>query len=227
MIVGNSKAGLAAYKAPGGKSVVIYNGFNFNRIKNIFDKAAIRKSLNISSDYIIGMIATFYKQKDYKTYFKAAQLLLRNRKDVTFLAIGNGTDSIEAVNFIDPQYSGYFRLLGIKNEIESFIDLMDICVLCTYTEGISNAILEYMALGKPVVATKGGGTAEIVVNNKTGFLVSPSNPEDLAIKVEQLLNDSRLRYTMGQAGREKIKEEFSIDRMVRNYYDLYSGILMN
>ena len=71
-------------------------------------------------------------------------------------------------------------MLGIRSGIESLISAMDICVLSTFTEGISNSILEYMALEKPVIATAGGGTNEIVIDNKTGFLIKQSNPEELA-----------------------------------------------
>ena len=109
--------------------------------------------------------------------------------------------------------------------MESFVNAMDICVLSTFTEGISNSILEYMALEKPVVATSGGGTNEIVVDNVTGFLIGPSNPEELAEKLDMLLNDADLRASMGQAGKQRVLNEFSIDKMSGKYIDLYKMIL--
>jgi glycosyltransferase involved in cell wall biosynthesis len=227
IIVGNSKAGLLAYKAPKNKSIVIYNGFNFDRIENLVSKELIKKQISIDSNYLIGMVASFSKYKDYQTYFTAAQLLLNTRKDVTFLAIGNDTDSIESRNLIDNQYIDNIRLLGKKSGIESFINAMDICVLSTFTEGISNSILEYMALEKPVIATSGGGTDEIVGDNKTGILVNSSNPQELAEKMEILLNDAQLCKNMGLAGKERIMNEFSINQMVKKYCDLYKNILTN
>ena len=94
------------------------------------------------------MVATFSLKKDYKTYFEAAELLLGKRKDITFIAIGKNTDSSESICLIKNGNLEHYRLLGEKTGIESFIAIMDICVLCTYTEAVSNSILEYMALGQ-------------------------------------------------------------------------------
>ena len=104
---------------------------------------------------------------------------------------------------------------------------MDICVLSTFTEGISNSILEYMALGKPVIATSGGGTNEIVADLKTGFLIGTSNPEELAEKIELLLDNVKLREGMGLAGKEWIVKYFSIDLMINKYINLYNDLLKN
>jgi glycosyltransferase involved in cell wall biosynthesis len=224
VIVGNSNAGLSAYKAPKNKSTVIYNGFNFDRTQNLRDKEIARKEINAVSGFVIGMVASFSGSKDYKTYYKAAQILLSKRTDITFLAIGKRTDSEESRDIIDDQYIEHFRLLGELSGVESLVNIMDICVLSTFTEGVSNSILEYMALGKPVVATAGGGTNEIVRDKVTGFLISPSDPEELALKLETLLNDADLCARMGLAGKERIIDEFSIDAMVRKYINLYYNL---
>ena len=225
LIIGNSKAGLAAFNAPVKKSTVIYNGFNFERISNLKSDNEIRKELNINTGFIVGMVATYSDFKDYPTYFKAAQILLNNREDITFLAIGNNTDSELSRKNIDKKYLNHFRLLGKKSNTESYINILDIGVLATFTEGISNSIVEYMALGKPVVATSGGGTNEIVENLKTGFLVSPGNPEELAEKILILLNDAMLRSTMGKNGRDRIQETFSIDIMKEKFISEYKKLL--
>ncbi len=224
IIIGNSRAGLQAYKAPLGKSICIHNGFNFNRTKNIIDRNAIRKELNINTRYVVGMVASFSVYKDYRTYFSAAQLLLKQRNDITFLAIGTDTDSDPCIALAGGQHQNNFRLLGKKNGIESFISIMDICVLSTFTEGISNSILEYMSIGKPVIATDGGGTNEIVEDKKTGFLVQVSNPDELAEKIRTLLNDEMLRENMGLAGQKRVKDFFSIDRMVNDFILNYTAL---
>jgi len=226
-IIGNSKAGLAAYKVPKNKSFFIYNGYNFQRTNNITKSDIIREQLNVNSKYVIGMVASFSKEKDYKTYFSAAELLLRQRNDIFFLAIGSNTDSVLSKSLINNKYIEHFRLLGKKSGIESFINAMDVCVLSTFTEGISNSILEYMALGKPVIASSGGGTNEIVEDRKTGFLVNSSDPKELAEKIEILLNDAELRNKMGLAGQERIKKIFSIDSMASKFVSFYEMILSN
>lgn len=226
IILGNSKAGLKAYSAPRNKSTVIYNGFNFDRIENLKSKENIKQQLNTDSTYIIGMVATFSEKKDYRTYYRAAQLLLNQRNDIIFLAIGCDTDSFLSKSLIDDKNIDHFRLLGKMAGVESFINAMDICVLATFTEGISNSILEYMALGKPVIATSGGGTSEIIKDNITGYLIDPSNPRELAEKMEILLNDADLRYNMGLAGKKRIQTYFSIEKMVNKYITICENSIL-
>ena len=85
------------------------------------------------------------------------------------------------------------KLLGRQSDVESIINISNICVLTTnvkiHGEGISNSILEYMAMGKPVIASCGGGTNEIVEDAVTGFLISPLSPRELAEKIEILIDN--------------------------------------
>lgn len=224
VIVGNSNAGLNAYGAPARKSICIYNGFSFSRTQNLLDNNLVRQNLDIHTRYVIGMVASFSIYKDYSTYYKAAELLLHKRKDITFIAIGDDTDSEESKKMISNEFKTHFRFLGRQSGIESFINIMDVCVLATFTEGISNSILEYMALGKPVVATDGGGTKEIVEEGQTGFLVTAENPGMLAEKIEILLNDNDLRNNMGLAGKQKIQNQFLLDKMVDSFIFNYRKI---
>ncbi len=227
IIIGNSKAGLAAYSAPKRKSFFIYNGFNFNRTNNITATETILEQFDIKTKYVVGMVATFSEYKDYCTYFKAAQILLKNRNDITFLAIGANTESSSAKAFIEHNYMSHFRLLGKRSGVESLINVMDICVLSTFTEGISNSILEYMAMAKPVVASAGGGTDEIVADGQTGFLVVQSDPEAMANKIEILLNDAELRKSMGLKGQERVRTIFSLSHMANSYISLYERTMAN
>lgn len=224
-IIGNSKSGLAAYNAPLRKSLLIYNGFNFQRINNLTDRDTIRQELDISTKFVIGMVASFSKYKDYKTYFSAAQLILSKSADITFIAIGENTNSIESQNLIDKDYKKRVKTLGRKSNVESYVNAMDICVLSTFTEGTSNSILEYMALKKPVIATCCEGTREIVEDKVTGFLIEPSNPEELVEKITILINDSDLRNQMGMSGFEVVHKKFSIDSMSAQYIRAYRTLL--
>ena len=224
LIIGNSNAGLKAYNAPSKKSIVIHNGFNFERTKSIVPIEFLQEQIKIQTKYVVCMVASFSKNKDYKTYFHAAQLLLMRRKDITFLAIGDQTDSALSENLIENNVKDYFRLLGKQVDVESFINISDICVLSTFTEGISNAILEYMALSKPVIATSGGGTNEIIVDKVTGFIINKCNPQELADKMELLLQDKIMRMTMGTAGKERIDKKFTIEKMVKDYVNAYKSV---
>ena len=130
IIIGNSSAGLLAYQTPLNKSFVVHNGYNFKRNERLIDKEILRIQLNISTKYIIGMVAAFSEFKDYKTYYSAACIVLTKRHDVTFLAIGNNTDSIDSQKLVDKQFrDDYFRFLGKKSDIESYINMIDVGVL--------------------------------------------------------------------------------------------------
>jgi glycosyltransferase involved in cell wall biosynthesis len=227
IIISNSKAGLTAYNAPKNKSAFIYNGFNFERINNLVASDLTRKELNITTKYVIGMVASFSEFKDYKTYLSAAEMLLSQRNDITFLAVGSDTDCDSIRSLINNRYADHFRLLGKKTDIESLIHCMDICVLSTFTEGISNSILEYMALAKPVIATSGGGTNEIVEDGKTGFLISQKSQKELAGKIEFLLNNPDSCIKMGQAGKKRITQVFAIGLMTNKYISFYKTLTTN
>jgi glycosyltransferase involved in cell wall biosynthesis len=225
IIVGNSKAGLLAYGAPKRKSVCINNGFNFKRTESLQSPDFVRRELGIQSGFVIGMVASFSVFKDYKTYFTAAQIVLKRRRDVVFLAIGTDTDSVTFKENISNEFKENFRFLGKRTDIEALINAMDICVLSTFTEGISNSILEYMSLGKPVIATDGGGTNEIVVDQITGFLVTVSDSIELAERIEILLNNESLRRKMGIEGKKRIENNFSINKMVDAFTHTYTKLI--
>ncbi|MEM8891517.1 MAG: glycosyltransferase family 4 protein, partial [Bacteroidota bacterium] len=94
-------------------------------------------------------------------------------------------------------------------------------------EGISNSILEYMAMSKAVIASSGGGTDEIVVHGKTGYLVQPSQVGELAGRIHELLDNQALRDEMGKKGYKRVYEHFNLNKMAKRYYDIYTKVLNN
>lgn len=225
-IIANSYAGLKAYSAPQDKSSVIYNGFDFGRLNNLETVDAVRKKFNISTDLVVGMVATFSSAKDYKTYIAAANMILSRHENVTFLCIGNGDDSSYR-EMVEPANKEFIRFLGKQSSVENIMNICDIGVLATYTEGISNALLEFSALAKPVVTNFGGGNIELVEQEETGFLVNQSAPEELAQKIEVLLKDETLRKQMGSAGKQRIMTEFSIEKMITSFDTVYKQFSSN
>ncbi|MFW5803754.1 MAG: glycosyltransferase [bacterium] len=225
VILANSNAGLKAYSVENNKkSLVVYNGFDFNRISDLEDKESVREKFNIKSKYVVGMVASFSDKKDYKTYIKTAQSVLNQRNDVTFLCIGAG-DYTPYKNMVETKYKNKILFLGRQEKVESIMNICDVGVLSTYTEGISNVIMEFMALGKPVIATIGGGTSEIIKNNETGYIISPNKPSILKIKIIFLLLNLNIRINMGKKGSERIAYLFSIKKKVNMFKNLYSNIL--
>jgi len=220
ILIANSKAGLKSYNAPESKSKVIYNGFAFDRIEYLETPEKIRERLNINTDHVLGMVASFSLLKDYGTYIKAAQKVLKKNSNIVFLCVGAGDDDIyhELVNH---EFNNKIRFLSRQHNIESIMNICDIGILATYTEGIANSLMEFMALGKPVIATDCGGTRELIKDGETGFLVKPKSPEELASKIEYLLDNNKIASNMGERGKERIKKEFSIEKMINSFVGLY------
>ena len=227
ILIANSKAGLKSYNAPEGKSRVIYNGFNFDRIENLETPDKVREEFNINTKHVVGMVASFSLLKDYGTYIKAAQQVLNKNSDITFLCVGAGDDRSYR-KLVEPEFSNKIRFLGLQQNVESIMNICDVGVLMTnpdlHGEGISNAIMEFMALAKPVIATDGGGTGELIKDGETGFLVKPKSPEELASKIEYLLDNDEIASNMGEKGNERIKQEFSMKKMVNSFVGLYETI---
>jgi glycosyltransferase involved in cell wall biosynthesis len=227
IIIGNSKSGLLAYKAPKRKSICIYNGFNFNRVVNRKNFDIIKEKF--SYKYIIGMVAAFEERKDYATLVSGAEKVLSNRTDCVFLLLGDGDTKKGIMQMVSDEFSSNILFLGKIDNVEEYVRVFDIGVLCTnslvHKEGVSNSILEYMAFGKPVIATSGGGTNEIIEDKITGFLITPSSPTELAERIEELLNNDNLRMQMGRAGKQRIENFFSINKMMEKYIEVYKALL--
>jgi len=129
--------------------------------------------------------------------------------------------SILCKEMVKPEFQDFIKLPGTQTDIESIVSILDVGVLSTFTEGMSNSIMEYMALGKPVVATDGGGTNELVVQNETGFLVEQGNVEEMTDRIKYLLDNEEQAAAMGEAGRRRIVEEFGFENMMDRYVNLY------
>ncbi|MDY7394088.1 glycosyltransferase [Aureibaculum sp. 2210JD6-5] len=227
IILSNSKAGLDSFRVPQKKGRYIYNGFNFDRLIIKLTKDEVREKFNITSAYIVGMTAAFHDRKDYITFVEAGNLILKKRKDVTFVAIGDGPDLDNIKKLTNNEFKDNFRFVGRQKDVESVVNIFDIGLLLTnvnsHGEGISNSIMEYMALSKPVIATIGGGTNEIVIDNETGFLVSQRNKIEVVNKINYLLKNPKVSKQMGENGSMRIENHFTIDGMIEKTLELYKN----
>ncbi|MFA7359809.1 MAG: glycosyltransferase [Candidatus Kapaibacterium sp.] len=228
-VVANSYSGMKTYSLlVDDKYSVIYNGFDFNRIV-VNEKVQLKKDLNIMHKFIVGMVANFVEAKDHKTLVYAIIKLLRKKIDLGCVFIGSGFTEDEIKSEICNEFKNNFYFLGSRNEVENIIQLFDIGVLLTNTinhaEGISNSIIEIMACGIPVIATKAGGNLEIIKDGINGLFVNPFDEIDVYNKLLLLKNDSQFRINLGEEARKTIKNNFSISTMTNKYIELYSMIL--
>lgn len=226
LVIGNSNAGLKSFDAPFKKSKVIYNGYNFDRLAKLVPGISDNLVLGCTSKFIVCMIASFEKTKDYGTFLKVAERMTSMRDDVIFLAVGGGT----MLKNFKQHYSNNPNIvfLGKRSDVESIIMQCNLGILLTnssnHGEGISNSLLEFMAAGKPVVATRGGGTIELVRDGIDGFLVTDGNPQEVVGVIERFLADPELGFHLGQNATDRIKRNFSIEIMTDKYFEMYKEI---
>lgn len=223
-VVANSKTGLTCRGLQESKThFVIYNGFDFPRIEQaIFNQKSVYTPPG--NKKVVGMVAEFSDYKDHPTFIRAALEILKKRSDTLFVLVGDGKNLDDCKRMAQNVPFG-IKFLGLRKDIESIITTFTIGVLATYTEGISNSIMEYMAAGKPVVATNGGATHELVIDGVTGFLTSCGDFHTMAEKIELLLDNTGLSKKMGEQGKERLKKEFSLENLTNNTIELYNTIL--
>lgn len=230
IVLSNSKAGLVMSGAPEKKSAVIYNGFDANRLKVSKSPEEVKNEFKITTDYVVGMVAAFQDRKDFESLVTTANLLAEKRKDITFLMVGAGKNLEKCKQMAKPEFANQIVFAGGSNKVEDFVNVFDIGILLTnkkvHAEGISNSILEYMALGKPVIATDSGGTNEIVQDGINGYLVTENNPELIVNLIIKLIDDNLLKTKMGEESKRIVREMFGIQAMVNKYLKVYEEILI-
>ncbi len=227
-IVGNSMAGLNNYRVPKSKQYCIYNGFDSSRLNKDLNRD-IRKELNIRKKYVVAMIARFTEAKDWKMFVDAACLILKKRDDVFFLAVGDGETRMDIEQYLQGDFKDRFLFLGRRNDIESILRGTDVSTLCSnpqeHAEGVSNSIVESCAFGVPVIATRGGGTSEILKNGENGYIIEPHSTDELSLKINFLLDNDTIRYEMGIKAKSVYESKFSLSKATIQYMQLFETML--
>jgi len=230
LIVANSEAVkrdvLRQEKLEPSRVRVIYNGVD-SSLYEFPPDPALRASLGIPEQTrIVGVVANLIHYKGHRFFLQACSDVKRKIPEARFLLIGDGPlrGALQSLAR-DLGLEEEVLFLGIRQDIPQLLSLMDVAVLPSLEEGFPNAVLEAMAAGKPVVATEVGGVPELVVPGKTGLLVSPGDPQGLASAITALLQDAARAQELGRAGRDRVRAEFGLDRMVRETEELYEELL--
>jgi glycosyltransferase involved in cell wall biosynthesis len=164
--------------------------------------------------------------KDLGTLTAAVAVLRRQRPDVRLVVVGDGPerDALEACAR-ELGLGESVRFAGIRRDARRLLAGFDIYANTSIHEGVSLTILEAMAAGLPVVATAAGGNPEVVVDGETGLVVPVRAAEAVTGALARLAADPALARRLGTAGRRRLEERFSIDRMVAEYVQVYRGLL--
>jgi glycosyltransferase involved in cell wall biosynthesis len=211
------------------KTAVIYNGLNVKRLGVDPGRVSrIREENGLKPGQpIVGIAAWISPAKDHVGFIKCASMILKKRPEVRFAILGDGPNKLDIEVLVkDMGLTEQVVFLGMHNQVGDYLSLFDVAVLSSKDhEGCSNSILEYMYLGKPVVATDVGGNRELVKPGENGCLVPPNNPEALAQAILSLLDDPGKARRFGENGRARILAEFTQEKMVANYQSLWLDLI--
>ena len=212
---------------PGNRFGVVYNGVDTTRFAPTGDRARTRDALGFSNEEILVLtVASLTPVKDHAGLIDAvARLSLPADARVRFLFLGDGPlrTALEA-QIAERGLQERVLLLGNSDQVPAYLSMADFLVLPSRLEGMSNAILEAMASGLPVVARRIGGNPELVVHGATGLLTRPGDVDDLAMALRRLIDDAALRTQMGRGARQQAEARFSLDSMMAAYADFYRRV---
>lgn len=208
------------------RMLVIPNGFDTDAFRpDPAARAEVRRSLGLESDApLIGLAGRFDPQKDHRTFAAAAARLLRERPDVHFVLCGRGIEpgNPELARILnDAGVAHRAHRLGCRDDMPRITAALDLATSSSaFGEGFPNVIGEAMACGVPVVVTDVGDSAALA--DGCGVVVPPRDPAALAAAWQRILAlDEARRYALGAAGRQRILREFSLEKAVARYEDLY------
>ena len=230
VLVANSKAGLKSrFKSLKPKYRVVYNGIDLARFKaNSHEIQRMKKRFHLQRfDRFVTMIASFTLFKDHNTFLEAASIVIERCPRTGILVVGDGPNrlNLEQKAFeLGIQENVIFT--GYTKHVTEILFFTNVSVLMTNAsvilEGLSNSLLESMSMGIPVVASKGGGTDEVIQHGLNGYLIEPYNALGLAEFITKLLHDESLSRNMGSMGRLTIKKKFNFTEFLQNYISLYN-----
>lgn len=207
---------------------VVYNGVDVAGPPPVDQLSAIRADLRLDGyDHVIGAVGSLYSVKGHIHLIKALPEILRACPKTLLLLVGQGElEQALKAEVVKRNLDAHVRFLGFRSDVPALLSLFDVFVLPSLSEGLSMALLEAMAAGKPVVATKVGGNSELVLDGDTGFLIDSESPESISDRVVQVLRDKVRAVSMGDRGCRRVHDKFSFRAMVdryQNYYEQATG----
>jgi len=231
-VIANSRAGSEAYGVDPEKARVVYNGFDWLRLasETSLRPAELTNTASPAAPFSVVMTGRMVPAKDFKAVIAAARLLQGQEESYRFVLVGHGPQRDELIAEAgDLVANGIVTFPAPSIEVLDHVRQAHAGVLMTdpkwHQEGCSNAIMEYMACGLPVVCGEGGGNREVVDDGVTGFVIPPADPQALAQRIAHLRVHESERQSMGAAGRRRIVEAFSSEHMVEEYVHVYEEAL--
>jgi glycosyltransferase involved in cell wall biosynthesis len=223
----------------GSRITVIPNGIDLGRFEHSAPSGSLHRELGLPVDApLVGVIGRVVPLKGIEDFLRAAAVIASRFPAARFLIIGGSFTGRGGASINDDSYQKELMRLtaqlglqerviftGFRPNVERLLPELSVSVLPSLSEGLSNALLESMAAGVPMVATRVGDTAAVVQSGENGLLVPPADPDLLAEAVCRLLDAPKLARRLGQAGRRSVIDRFSIARLVETTSLFYESLL--
>jgi len=232
--VSNSMAGFKSrFKKMRNNFKVVYNGMDFSRFSVDSERQSrIKAEFGLAKwGNVVGMIASLSHKKDQRTLLCSAKLVIEKYPDTLFIFVGDNVRG--RLELLQKQanelcISENVIFTGFRSDVDQIVQLLDISVLLTYekyAEGTPNAVIESLAVNKPVIASKGGGTDEVVEDGVTGLLVEPASAIQTASAIIKLIEDTRLAKTLADNGSALVVQKYALKRYVEEYELMYKTLI--
>ena len=211
---------------PAGRIFVVPSGINPNRFANAGTDDLIAEFNIKSSEQIVINVAHLAGHKGQQYLVRAIPLVLAKIPTARFFIVGGGELMDKLKNLAASLgLKKELAFTGFRRDVGAFYQIADLFVMSSVQEGLGTAVLDALALGKPVVATQSGGIPEIIKNGENGLLVSPADPKVLSEGIIRMLTDDELAKRVAKTGQSMVKQQFTIDTMVDGNIDVYRRIL--
>jgi glycosyltransferase involved in cell wall biosynthesis len=194
---------------------------------------ALRRSLGLQDHTrLVAVVSRLTALKGIEDFLDAAAIVAAQRADVRFLIVGEPSP-IKNRAYVDALEARAARLgiadrvifTGLRSDVPALLSAVDVSVMPSLNEALSNVLLESMAAGAAVVATDVGGTSEALVNGRNGLLIPPADPRAMAGAILHLLDHTPLARELGSQAKRTISDRFALDRMVAATETLYDNLL--
>jgi glycosyltransferase involved in cell wall biosynthesis len=218
------------YSVAAQRGSVIYDGLEPIPIDRHAARQRLLAQFSLPSDArLVGMVARLASQKDYATLITAVARVVVVDPSVRVLVVGDHTNTEVArqqyralVRLVEErQVRGHVIFAGFRDDVPQLLSGLDVSVLATNFEGFGLVIVEAMAQGTPVIATRVGGVTEIITDRQTGLLHRPADDADLAGKILALLSNKELWQRLADAGRRLVEDRFSVRQFSENVAKVY------
>ncbi|MDH5427715.1 MAG: glycosyltransferase family 4 protein [Nitrospirota bacterium] len=206
---------------------VVQSGIAFRKDPS---SSSSHETLSILSEIkgppVIGTVANLFPRKGLQYLVEAVGQLRPSFPQIFLVIVGAGDDEYEGqlrTQVSHLELTSHVLFTGYQEQPEIFLAQFDVFVLSSVVEGLGIVLLEAMALGKPIVASRVGGIPEVVEHGKTGLLVNPADVGDLCRGLFTVLQDPEMGLQMGKNAKKRVAEYFSVERMMEQLYEIYEG----